>query len=89
MTIAGSGIQQGPAGAFVWVIGPDKTVQMRPVTVAQISDGVALINSGLQAGDKVVVDGQYRLTAGIHIVELMGQAASDAQLHSTVEQAIP
>jgi multidrug efflux system membrane fusion protein len=89
LTIAASAIQQGPAGAFVWDIGPDETVQMRPVTVAQISEGQALINAGLQAGEKVVVDGQYRLAAGAHVQELTGRAAHDAQLQSAVEQAIP
>jgi len=89
LTIAASAIQQGPAGAFVWVIGPDETVQMRPVTVAQTSDGVALIDSGLQAGEKAVVDGQYRLQAGARVEELTGPAAHEAQLQSAVEEAIP
>ena len=89
LTIAAPAIQQGPAGAFVWVIGPDETVQMRPVTVAQTSDGVALIDSGLQAGEKAVVDGQYRLQAGARVEELTGPAAHEAQLQSAVEEAIP
>src|SRR3954466_10730059 len=89
LTIAASAIQQGPAGAFVWVIGPHETVQMRPVTVAQTSDGVALIDSGLQAGEKAVVDGQYRLQAGARVEELTGPAAHEAQLQSAVEEAIP
>jgi len=89
LTVAASAIQQGPAGAFVWIIGADKTVQMRPVKVAQISDGQALIDSGLRAGDKLVVDGQYRLAAGVRVEELSGKAALGAQLQSAVEQAIP
>jgi multidrug efflux system membrane fusion protein len=89
LTVAASAIQQGPAGAFVWLIGPDETVQMRPVTVAQTSDGLALIKSGLHAGEKVVVDGQYRLTTGTRIEGLTGPAARDAQLQSAIEQAIP
>jgi len=89
LTVAASAIQQGPAGAFVWMIGADETVQMRPVKVAQISDGQALIDSGLRAGDKLVVDGQYRLAAGVRVEELSGQAALGAQLQSAVEQAIP
>jgi multidrug efflux system membrane fusion protein len=89
LTVAASAIQQGPAGTFVWVIAPDETVQMRPVTIAQISEGVALIQSGLQVGEKVVVEGQYRLVTGARIQQLTGQAAGDAQLQSAVEQAIP
>src|SRR3954462_4707604 len=89
LTIAASAIQQGPAGAFVWVIWPDEAVQMRPVTVAQTSDGVALIDSGLQAAQKAVVDGQYGLQGGAHVEELTGPAAHEAQLQSAVEEAIP
>src|SRR5262249_4109286 len=42
LTIAASAVQQGPQGSYVWVIGADGSVQERPVTVAQISDGQAL-----------------------------------------------
>ncbi|MDB6112789.1 MAG: efflux transporter periplasmic adaptor subunit [Pedosphaera sp.] len=40
------------------------TVEIRPVTVAQIEDGEALIDRGLSPGEQVVVDGQYKLQAG-------------------------
>jgi multidrug efflux system membrane fusion protein len=89
VTMAAAAVQQGPAGTFVWVIGPEQTVQMRPIKVGQISDGIALVDSGLKAGERVVVDGQYRLAVGVHVAELTGQAARDAQLQSAVEQAIP
>ena len=46
LTVAASAIQQGPNGSYVWVIGSDGTVQVRPVTVSQIANGRALINSG-------------------------------------------
>ena len=62
---------------------------MRPVTVAQISEGQALIDSGLQANENVVVDGQYRLQPGALVQELHGKAAQEADLQSAVEQAIP
>lgn len=40
------------------------TVEIRPVTVAQIENGEALIDKGLSPGEHVVVDGQYKLQAG-------------------------
>ena len=89
LTIAASAVQQGPKGSYVWVIGSDGTVQERPVAVAQISDGQALIESGLSGGDNVVIAGQYRLQAGTHVRELHGAAANQADLQSAVEQAIP
>jgi multidrug efflux system membrane fusion protein len=89
LTISASAVQQGPKGSYVWVIGSDGTVQMRPITVAQISEGQALIDSGLAANENVVVDGQYRLQAGALVKQLHGKAAQEADLQSAVEQAIP
>jgi multidrug efflux system membrane fusion protein len=60
-------IQHGPDGAFVYMIQPDNTVQVRKVKVAQIDNNVALIDDGLKAGEKVVVDGQYKLQPGAKI----------------------
>jgi multidrug efflux system membrane fusion protein len=59
------------------------------VTVAQISEGQALIDKGLQANETVVVDGQYRLTDGSAVRVLHGKAAEEADLQSAVEKAIP
>ena len=89
LTIPASAVQEGPSGSFVWVIGPDESVQTRPVVVSQISEGQALIDSGLKANEEIVVQGQYRLVAGTHVRELQGQEAQQADLQSSVEQEIP
>jgi len=89
LTIPASAVQQGPNGSFVWVISPDETVQTRPVVVSQLGEGQVLINSGLQADEKIVVDGQYRLLAGSHVRELQTDEAQKADLQSSVEQEIP
>jgi multidrug efflux system membrane fusion protein len=89
LTIPASAVQQGPNGAFVWVIGPDETVQTRPVVVSQISEGQTLVDSGLQANEKIVIEGQYRLIAGTHVRELQGEEAQQTDLQSSVEQEIP
>jgi multidrug efflux system membrane fusion protein len=88
-TIAASAVQQGPKGSFVFVIGPDRSVQVRPVQIAQISEGEALIDSGLKENEEVVVDGQYKLQSGTHVTVLEGKAAQGANMQSAVEQAIP
>jgi len=46
----------------------NQTVKMRPITVAQIDSGEALIDAGLEAGETVVVDGQYKLQDGSRVV---------------------
>ena len=89
LTIAASAIQQGQNGSFVWVIGRNEAVQTRSVTVAQISDGQALIDSGLKADETVVVAGQYRLQPDALVHELHGKAAQEADLQSSVEEQLP
>jgi multidrug efflux system membrane fusion protein len=89
LTIAAGAVQQGPKGPYVYVINPDQSVQPRPVKVAQIDEGKALIASGLKENEQVVVDGQYKLQAGTHIQVLTGKAAEEANMQSAVEQAIP
>jgi membrane fusion protein, multidrug efflux system len=89
LTIAAGAVQQGPNGSYVYVIGSDQSVELRPIQVAQISGGQALIDSGLKANENVVVDGQYRLQPGTKIRELHGTAAQQADMQSAVQQAIP
>jgi multidrug efflux system membrane fusion protein len=60
-------VQNGPDGAFVYMLEPDNTVQTRPVKVAQVDNNLALISSGLTPGEKVVVDGQYKLQPGAKV----------------------
>jgi membrane fusion protein, multidrug efflux system len=57
-------IQNGPQGNYVFVVKPDKTVEVRPVTVSFTQNNVATIASGVTPGDTVVIDGQDKLQAG-------------------------
>lgn len=89
LTVAGSAVQQGQNGTYVYVLTPDQTAQLRSIHVAQISDGQALIDQGLKAGDVVVIDGQYRLNEGSRVQQLHGKAAQQTDLQSAVQDAIP
>ena len=82
-------MQQGPQGAYVYVIGSDSKVEARPVKVAEVSGGQALIDSGLTANEKVVVDGQYKLQPGARVTILTGQAAEQAAAQSAQQTPIP
>jgi multidrug efflux system membrane fusion protein len=66
-TVPQQTVQQGPNGHYAYVIKPDNTVERRGVEVAAIQDGIAVVTKGLTAGEKVVVDGQYRLTEGARV----------------------
>lgn len=61
--VPASVIQRGQEGAYAFVITND-TAQIRPVKVAQIEGGEALVESGLTPGEQVVVDGQFKLQNG-------------------------
>jgi multidrug efflux system membrane fusion protein len=66
-TVPQQTVQVGPNGYYAYVIKPDNTVERRAVEVASMQDGLAVITKGLTAGEKVVVDGQYRLTEGARV----------------------
>ncbi|MBV8589403.1 MAG: efflux RND transporter periplasmic adaptor subunit [Acetobacteraceae bacterium] len=68
LTVPLDAVQQGPQGLFVFVVGADRKAMMRPVSVAQTFHGEALIETGLSAGESVVVRGQYRLSPGASVV---------------------
>jgi membrane fusion protein, multidrug efflux system len=89
LTVPASVVQQGPQGAYAYVVNPDHTVAMRPVKVAQISDGQALLDSGLAANEQVVVDGQYKLQPGTRVRILHGKAAEEAAAQSAQQATIP
>jgi multidrug efflux system membrane fusion protein len=89
LTVPASVVQQGPTGAYAYVINPNNTVEVRPVTVAQVSDGQALIDSGLEANEQVVTDGQYKLQPGVKVTMLTGKAADEAKAQSAQQAPIP
>ena len=66
LTVPTPAVQRGPDGAYVWVV-TNGVAAMRPVTVAQMENGRALISAGLTAGETVVTDGQYGLAPGMQV----------------------
>jgi multidrug efflux system membrane fusion protein len=66
-TVPQQTVQVGPNGSYAYVIKDNNTVERRAVEVAATQDGIAVISKGLTAGEKVVVDGQYRLTEGARV----------------------
>ena len=69
-------VQQGAKGAFVWVIGADDKAQPRPVTTADWSGEDWIIEEGLAAGDRVLVEGLVTLAPGAAINALPLEAAA-------------
>jgi multidrug efflux system membrane fusion protein len=79
ITIPAAAVNQGPKGAYVYVVGAGNKVSMRPVTVSSTQDTTAIIQSGLSAGETVVTDGQMSLKPGLTVsVQPAGGAPSPA-----------
>ncbi len=60
-------VQVGQNGSYCYVVKNDNTVEYRPVTVSRTVGGQSVIEKGLTEGERVVTDGQLRLTNGSRI----------------------
>ncbi|MGE0652110.1 MAG: efflux RND transporter periplasmic adaptor subunit, partial [Alphaproteobacteria bacterium] len=57
-------LQIGQNGSFVWVVGDDNKVSVRPITVEETTQTYSVISAGLKPGESVVTDGQLNLVPG-------------------------
>ncbi|MBL1197978.1 MAG: efflux RND transporter periplasmic adaptor subunit [Nostoc sp. ZfuVER08] len=64
ITVPSQAVQTGQQGQFVFVVKPDKTVEMRPITVGDTIGNQTAIKQGLQSGEQIVTDGQFNLVPG-------------------------
>ena len=67
---------QGPRGAIVYVIDAQNKAQARPVEVVYAA-GLDAVVSGVQPGERVVLDGRQNLRAGVAVAERPASAAGD------------
>jgi multidrug efflux system membrane fusion protein len=65
--VPAAAIQRGPQGSYVFTVKPDKTVDVRQVTVSLTQDNVSAISNGLSPNEVVVTDGQDKLQAGSRV----------------------
>lgn len=67
VTVPTAAIQRGAPGAYVYVVNQDNTVSVRPINLGPSDGPMAAVNSGLKAGERVVVDGTDRLRDGARV----------------------
>lgn len=67
VTVPQRAVMQGASGYYAYVIRPDSTVTRRSVDIVGMQDGIAIVERGIDDKEKVVVDGQYRLSDGARI----------------------
>lgn len=64
LVVPSQAIQTGQEGRYVFVVKPELTVEYRPVVVGMTLENETVIANGIGPGEKVVTDGQLRLTSG-------------------------
>ncbi len=75
VTIPPVAVQRGPNGLYAWVVKPDNTVDQRSIETMSVDNDVTIVTKGIAAGERVVVNGQYRLD-GESRVDAKTQAAA-------------
>jgi multidrug efflux system membrane fusion protein len=79
-------IQSSQTGDFVFVVKADSTVQKRPVVVGLSRAGMTVLESGVQAGETVVTDGQLRLREGSPVTTQTQGGSQAAQIEGARAQ---
>jgi len=67
VVIPSEAVQVGQEGQHVFVVKPDRTVDMRPVTLGQSNEGEVIVASGLAGGEQIVREGQFLLGPGSRV----------------------
>ena len=83
--VPAAAIQRGPQGTYVFVMKPDKTVDMRYVTSSLTAGNYTAVTQGLNPGEVVVTDGQDKLQAGSHVEPRGGAGPGGGRPDQTAE----
>jgi membrane fusion protein, multidrug efflux system len=76
VVIPSTAVQRGPHGLFTWVVKTDNTVEPRPITTATATDTTTIVTSGVNDGERVVTNGQYKLQTHAPVSIVNPRAAS-------------
>jgi membrane fusion protein (multidrug efflux system) len=60
----------------VFVVGPDNKVEQRRVRLGTERAGLAVVDEGVQPGERVVVQGQQRIRAGMTVAPQLAPSPS-------------
>lgn len=76
LVIPATAVQRGPNRTFVYVIGQDGTASPRPVELSGTQGELVMVTTGLQEGERIVVEGQNQLRPGSRVAPRDPHAAS-------------
>jgi multidrug efflux system membrane fusion protein len=79
LVVPAQSIVTGQRGTYVYVVDSAKTAQQRPVTVERTTGGLAVIASGLEVDERVVTEGQSRLSNGASVDLLTGRGGAPGE----------
>lgn len=79
LTVPAAAVQRSQTGTYVYAVDGNNVAQPQAVKVERMQDGLAVIQEGLSAGQRVVVDGQYKLKPGSKVRELAAAPAGSAR----------
>ena len=82
VVVPNQAVQTGQDGTYVYVVGEDRTVSVRPVKTGPRIDQDMVIEEGLESGDTVVTEGQLRLQPGSK-VQIKDQQTGDGRQRSS------
>jgi len=85
VTIPQRAVLEGPQGEFVYVVNDKSQAEARPVEAGEWSGGDWIITAGLQAGERVIVDGVMKLGPGAP-VKVAEKPRSDSVAQKTAER---
>ena len=80
-------VQRGPRGTFVYVVGNDNKVAVRPIVLVQQDETQAVIDKGVNPGERVVTTGFARLTPGAEVAVTNAEQAPPAGVEPTPPQS--
>ncbi len=75
LTLPTVAVQRGPQGLYTWVVKADNTVEQRPIEATTVDNDVTIVTKGVADGERVVVNGQYRLQPGSRVTPKPAEAA--------------
>jgi membrane fusion protein (multidrug efflux system) len=73
-------VQQGPKGSVVFVVGQDDKVEMRPVQASGWQGNQWLIDEGLRAGERIIVEGMHKIAPGAPVKPIQANQQRGAEM---------
>jgi multidrug efflux system membrane fusion protein len=76
IALPSSAVQRGQQGLFAWIVTDKNTAEPHPIEVGPISGNLTIVTAGVNEGERVVTDGQYKLQRGALVSVGGGQTAA-------------